>query len=211
MLLWIRISGAALALLLALSLTLGASAKTIRHQGVVFSEGSANMRLVSVTGRGTLRSPFIVVEEVFGDGEAVLEIEILRIDFGSRIDTAHAMGFALTKIVINKTDAHWDYFSLELEFTHGDGSDYYDGLSFAQAAVANRPFRSDRFKNVEDIIEPRDVIRFTDGSVAPNERAAFAISITHTGPTPRFLLVQHVKRPYASRRLRRRLARVVPE
>ncbi|MBT7759783.1 MAG: hypothetical protein HN732_20810 [Rhodospirillaceae bacterium] len=149
--------------------------------GITFTEGSANFRLLAASGQGSLDDPFVVVEEVFGEGEVVLAIDVFSADFGSRVKTMHAVGFALQKVVINRTRQLWDYYALELEFDSGRGSDYYDGLSFAQKAKVNRPFQSDRFATVEDLTEPRDVIRFTQGQVKPGERVRFVMAITHTG------------------------------
>jgi hypothetical protein len=187
----------ALALCCLLFGSLHAIAEPIRLDGITFSEGSANVRLMGVSGSGTLNDPFIVIEEIFDEGEAVLAVDVWSNNFGSRIATMHATGFAITKVVINKTKRTWDYFGVELEFVHGIGSDYYDGLSFAQSAIANRPFRADRFKNVEDLIEPRDIVRFTNGAMRDNEEGRFTFSVTYTGHTPKFLIVQHVRRPYA--------------
>ncbi len=165
--------------------------------GITFSEATDNFRLLAASGTGSLDDPFILVEEVFGDGEVVLGINVEAVDFGSRIKTMHAVGFALQKVVINRTEQAWNYYALELEFKSGRGSDYYDGLSFAQKAQANRPFRSDSFAVVEDLTEPRDVIRFTKGRVTPGQQARFIVAITHTGNQPNFFLVQHVRPPYA--------------
>ncbi len=182
------------------ALILPLQAKPYRMNGVTFSEGSSNMEVVNVSGEGTLNEPYVVVERIFGEGEAVLAIDVWSQNFGSRIATVHATGFAIKKVVINDTNRLWDYFGLELEFLHGLGSDYYDGLSFAQSATANRPFRSNLFKTVEDLVEPRDIIRFTDGKLKPGGRASFTFSVTYTGHTPKFLIVQHVRRPYAGGR-----------
>ena len=182
------------------------AAGRITLPGITFSEASPNFRLLAASGTGTLEDPFVLIEEVFGDGEVALAINIDAADFGSRVGTMHAVGFALHKVVINRTDRFWDYYALELEFVIGRGSDYYDGLSFGQKAAVNRPFRSDRFAMVEDLIEPRDVIRFSQGLVKPGERARFALSITHTGVQPNFFLVQHVRPPYAQLEVPIRLA-----
>lgn len=182
---------------LLLLLGLPAKAAEVMLDGITFGEGSDNMRLLAVTGTGTVEDPFVVLEEIHGSGDAVLLIRIDAPNFGSRLRTLHAVGFALRKIVINKTSEHWDYFALELEFETGQGSDYYDGLSFAQSTEVYRPFLSNRFARVDDMTEPRDVVRFTEGAVAPGEQAAFQVSITHTGPQPAFSLVQHVRRPFA--------------
>ncbi len=173
------------------------AAGQISLPGITFLESSPNFRLLAASGSGTLEDPFIVVEEVFGEGEVVLGINVHAENFGSRVKTMHAVGFALQKVVINRTRQLWDYYALELEFDVGRGSDYYDGLSFGQKAKVNRPFQSDRFAAVEDLTEPRDVIRFTQGQVKPGERVRFALAITHTGTKPSFYLVQHVRPPYA--------------
>ncbi len=175
----------------------GAAANRISLPGISFSVASGNFRLLAASGTGSLDDPIVLVEEVFGDGEVVLAINVESADFGSRVQTMHAVGFALQKVVINRTDMIWDYYALELEFESGRGSDYYDGLSFAQMATVNRPFRSDSFAQVEDLTEPRDVIRFSQGQVNPGERARFAVAVTHTGVMPKFFLVQHVRPPYA--------------
>jgi len=163
-------------------------------EGVTFKETSANVRLIEVTGSGRIDDPFVLVEEVTGDGDVIVEVDVRAIEFGSRVSTFHRVGFAITKIVRNFTDLTWHFFNIELEQLLGSGSDYYDGLSFGQEAKVNRPFVSDRFREVEDLIEPRDVLRFHHGMVAPGEQVSFRFSITHTGPTPRFYLVQHVRR-----------------
>ncbi len=170
----------------------------IRLPGITFSEASPNFRLLAASGSGSLDDPFVVVEEVFGEGEVVLGIDVHAEDFGSRVKTMHAVGFAIQKVVINRTRQLWDYYALELEFDVGRGSDYYDGLSFGQKSKVNRPFQSDRFAAVEDLTEPRDVLRFTQGQVKPGERVRFVLAITHTGLKPQFYLVQHVRPPYAN-------------
>ncbi|MBC8240799.1 MAG: hypothetical protein ISR50_09205 [Alphaproteobacteria bacterium] len=174
-----------------------AAAGRISLPGITFSEASSNFRLLAASGTGSLEDPIVLVEEVFGEGEVVLAINVEAADFGSRVATRHAVGFALQKVVINRTALIWDYYALELEFEAGRGSDYYDGLSFAQSEAANRPFRSDSFAQVDDLTEPRDVIRFSQGQIIPGERGRFAVAITHTGIKPNFFLVQHVRPPYA--------------
>lgn len=182
--------------LLALSAGSGtALAATVDLPGISFMEASENVRLLTVTGTGTLADPFVMLEEITDDGDAVVEIDVHSVLFGSRVATFHRVGFALTKVVVNRTHETWRFFNIELEPHIGSGSDYYDGLSFGQEATVNRPFTSDRFRDVEDIQEPRDILRFRDGEVAPGERVSFHFAITHTGPTPHFYLVQHVRRP----------------
>ncbi|MEQ9643102.1 MAG: hypothetical protein RIM84_23980 [Alphaproteobacteria bacterium] len=179
----------------AVTLPESARAQTFALPGITFSSASPNFRLLAVTGTGTIEDPFVVVEEVLSDGDTVLYVDVHDGRFGSRINTFHAVGFALTKVVINRTDFVWDFYNMELERNVGQSSDYYDGLSFGQETDANRPFRSDHFEVVEDIVEPNDVIRFTDGFVGPGDVAQFHLAITHTVSSPRFYLVQHARQP----------------
>lgn len=184
-----------LAVLAAVAMPVDAAGAPRTVDGVVFTEASSNVQLLALTGSGTLGDPFVLVEAITGAGDAVVAVDVRSVEFGSRVATFHRVGFALVKVVINRTKDTWRFFNIELEPTLGSGSDYYDGLSFGQEAKVNRPFRSDRFASVEDIIEPRDVLRFREGEVGPGERATFRLAVTHTGPTPKFYVVQHMRRP----------------
>ena len=144
------------------------------------------------------------MEEILATGDAIIEI-VVNESFGSRVKTFHQTSFALIKVVRNATPGSWDFFNIALEKRPGIASDYpgiasdyYDGLSFGQSTRVNRPFTSDVFAKVEDILEPRDVIRFSNGRVPPGSAARFVMSVTHTAPAPRFFLVQHVRRPAVS-------------
>jgi hypothetical protein len=180
---------------LAAGLAQSAWGQSFSLPGITFASASQNMRLLAVTGSGTLDDPFVVVEEVNEDGDAVLFIDVHDGRFGSRLNTFHAVGFALTKVVVNRTDVVWDFFNMELERNIGQSSDYYDGLSFGQETKVARPFRSDHFETVEDIVEPIDAIRFTDGFVGPGEVVQFHFAITHTVAAPSFYIVQHARQP----------------
>lgn len=176
-----------------------AAADQVSLPGIDFAAVSGNTRLLGVSGTGTLQDPFVLLEEITDRGDAIVAVTIHQPDFGSRLQSVQLVGFALTKRVVNRTDETWRSFGLELEQILGQSSDYYDGLSFAQPIDANRPFRSDRFANADDILEPRDVVLFSAGSVAPGETAIFHVAITHTAAAPNFYLVQRVESPYAGR------------
>ncbi len=184
------------ALLLGTASPAGAGAITL--EGVTFAEASANLRLLGVSGTGTLADPFVLREEIVDGGDAIVFVTVSR-SFGSRVKTSHQTGFALVKVVRNRTTGTWQFFNIELEKRPGVASDYYDGLSFAQSAQVNRPFRSDVFAKVEDILEPRDLLRFSQGRVPPDGIVRFSMSVTHTGPAPRFYMVQHVRHPTVAR------------
>src|SRR3546814_10390729 len=108
-----RIAAGAL-LLLAHSLVAPAAAKTITVEGVTFSDELGGFTLLGVTGRGLLEDPFVVIEEVTGPGEIVLVIRGLAPRFGNRIGSQHMVGFAMTKVAINRTGRRLYDYELEL-------------------------------------------------------------------------------------------------
>ena len=81
-----------------------AVAAPVTLHGVTFAEASENVRLVGVTGSGTLTDPFVMVEEIIGSGDAIVEIDVHSVEFGSRVATFHRVGFALVKVVINRNN-----------------------------------------------------------------------------------------------------------
>src|SRR5215469_5658754 len=81
-----------------------AVAASVTVEGITFSEGCGDFTIVKVTGTGTLLDPFVIVEEVTG-GTPILVIRGFDEPFGDRIGSSHAMGMAITKIVINRTGA----------------------------------------------------------------------------------------------------------
>jgi hypothetical protein len=115
--------------------------------------------------------------------------------FGNRVNTVHPTGFALRKVVINRSPAIWTFVDFELQQELGIASDYLDGLSFGQGATSGRPFRSDHFGFTSEFSEPLDFVTFGDGVVRPGETATFNVIITDTTPIPMFYLVQRPNRP----------------
>lgn len=172
-----------------------AEARPVTLDGVTFSDELDGLVIVGASGRGTLDDPFVVVEEITGPAAAVLVIRGISPSFGNRVGTLHPTGFALRKIVINRTPFIWTFIDFELQQNLGVSSDYLDGLSFAQGATPNRPFRSDRFDRTSELDEPIDFITFHEGIVRPGETATFDVIITDTTPVPTFYLIQRTNRP----------------
>ena len=176
----------------------GAAAASLSSSGITFSDELGGFTVVSAAGSGTLADPFVVVEEITGPQEPVLVIRGLSPAFGNRIGSHHLTGFALTKIVINKTDDDWNLFEMELRETLAHSSPYGDGLSFGQGSPAGHPFSSDKFPTVNETDEPTDSVSFRDGTVHPGQSVTFTVVITDTSPVSPFLLLQQPTRIVAT-------------
>ena len=171
-----------------------AGAEPVTLAGITFSDEHGGFVIHSASGRGTYEDPFLIVEEMTDPDGAVLVIRGDVAGLGNRIGTLHQIGFAITKIVINGTGETWSLFDLELEEIYGVASDYYDGLSFGQAAQLRHPFLSDRFDLSESLNEPQDELRFRDGKVEPGDRVTLTFVVTDATPVPEFYLLQQPSR-----------------
>jgi len=167
-----------------------AAANPISVGGLTFSDELGGFSILAASGSGTLRDPFVVVEELYGLQDAVLVIRGLEPSFGNRIGTQHLTGFALTKIVINRTGDDWNLFQVELRKQLDTPSPYGDGLSFGQGSSIGRPFASDTFAANDVTDEPYDAIVFRNGTVRVGERASLRFVITDTAPVSPFFLLQ---------------------
>ena len=139
-------------------------------EGLTFSDELGGLTIVEARGSGSLEDPFVLVEEVTADGPAILVIRGMTHRFGNRIRSHHEIGFALIKVVRNRTDQPWSLFNLELREFLDHASPFGDGLSFGQATEAGRPFSSDRFAESLETREPFDGVQFYSGLVPPGER-----------------------------------------
>jgi hypothetical protein len=156
------------------------------------------LEIVEVRGRGSLEDPFVLVEDVTTDGPAILVIRGMTHRFGNRIRSHHEIGFALTKVVRNRTEQPWSLFNLELRELLDSASPFGDGLSFGQATDAGRPFRSDRFAESLETREPFDGVQFYDGLVPPGASVAISVVVTDTTPRWEFYLLQSQDSPLAA-------------
>jgi hypothetical protein len=197
----------AIAVLLTLQAAPSAAAP-LSAAGLTFSDELGGFTLVSVSGTGTIDDPFVVVEEITGPQEAVLVIRGFSAAFGNRVGTHHLTGFALKKVVTNRTADVWNLFEMELRETLAHRSPYGDGLSFGQASAVGRPFTSSAFATTDEIDEPYDSVAFHDGSVGPGEAVAFNLIVTDTSPASPFLLLQQPTRIVAERPIMRRIQTV---
>lgn len=166
-------------------------------EGITFSDELGGFQILALSGSGTLDDPFVLVEEVTGDGGAVLVVRGLNGGYGNRVATRHATGFALHKIVTNGTGQDWLRYEIELREHLAASSPYEDGLSFGQAS-AHPPERSNMFASVASVDEPYDALSFIDGIVAPGESVTFTMIVTDETPPPTFLIAQHAVQVVAS-------------
>ena len=173
------------------------AAEPVVLEGLTFSDELGGLTIVAGSGRGSLEDPFVVVEEITAEGPAILVIKGMTHRFGNRIRSHHDVGFALVKIVRNRTDQPWSLFNLELRELLDHASPFGDGLSFGQATEAGRPFSSDRFAESVEIREPFDGVQFLDGLVPPDETVAVRVVVTDTTPRWQFYLLQTQDSPLA--------------
>lgn len=168
----------------------GAMAGTFAAGGLTFSDELGGFVLLGVSGSGTLEDPFVVVEEVTDGAAAILVIRGLSVDYGNLIGSHHLAGFALTKVVINRTSNAWSRYEVELREVPQNQSPYGDGLSFGQGGQIGRPFVATRFAGNQEIDEPYDSVVFDNGTVVPGESASFSVVVTDTTPNPTIFMVQ---------------------
>jgi hypothetical protein len=168
-----------------------AEARSLTANGLTFSDEMGGFTLEAVHGTGTPDDPFEVVETVTGPQNPVLVVRGLdTVAFGNLIGSQHGTGFAMRKIVTNRTDHRWLRYQVELRKELNQQSDYGDGLSFGQGATAGRVEGSEPFRSHQDIDEPFDAIVFTDGEVPIGGRARLDFVVTDTLPGPVFYLLQ---------------------
>jgi len=167
-----------------------AEAETFTAGGLTFSDELGGFALLDVSGSGTLDDPFVVVEEVTDGGAAILVIRGLDLGFGNLIGSHHLSGFALTKVVINRTENAWSRYEVELREVQESRSPYGDGLSYGQGGEIGRPFLATGFAANQEIDEPYDSVVFNDGTIMPGESATFSVVVTDTTPTSPIFMVQ---------------------
>lgn len=178
------------ALAAAVWLSGSAAAEPFTLGGLTFSDELGGFRILDVTGSGSLDDPFVVVEEVTDGSAAILVIRGLSGGYGNRIGSHHVSGFALTKVVINRTATAWSRYEVELREVLENQSPYGDGLSFGQGGTVGRPFLATGFAGNEEIDEPYDSVVFGSGMVRPGEAATLALVVTDTTPASPIYVVQ---------------------
>jgi len=178
-----------------------AGAEPVTLGGITFSDELGGIVIRAGAGRGTTDDPFVLHEEINDDGPAVLVVRGLDARPGEeRLQSQPRAGFALVKVITNRTRRDWHVFELELRETLERTSPYEDGLSFAQATPASRPFTADRFRSLRRVDEPIDAVEFADGLVRPGETVIVSAIVTDYTPAPEFYILQRRDGPVAGAR-----------
>ncbi len=166
----------------------------ITQDGLSFSDEGGGFTLKSVTGRGSLDDPYVIIEEVIGPRQAVLIIRGLK-RVGNRIGSHHIAGIAVSKIVINRSEDVWQNYQMELREVPTRHSPYEDGLSFAQNTLLAGAFTASTFPDLQRYDEPQDTLGFSGKSVPPGDSAQFSFLITDMSPVEKFYLYQQPLQP----------------
>src|SRR5690349_18761618 len=174
-----------------------ALATEITQEGMSFSDEEGGFTLKSVTGRGSLDDPFVIVEDVTGPRQAILVIRGMK-QVGNRIGTHHISGIAVTKIVFNRSKDVWQNYQMELREVLTRHSPYEDGLSFAQNTVISGAFTASSFPDLQRYDEPQDTLGFSGSTVPPGQSAQFTFLITDMSPVAKFYLVQEPLQPVSA-------------
>lgn len=166
----------------------------ITQEGLSFSDEGGGFTLRSVTGRGSLEDPYVIVEDVTGPRQAILVIRGLK-QAGNRIGTHHIAGIAVIKVVFNRSEDVWQNYQIELREIETRHSPYEDGLSFAQNTVIAGAFTASSFPDVQRYDEPQDTLGFSGKAVPPGDSAQFSFLITDMSPVTKFYLFQQPLQP----------------
>ena len=182
-------------------LLMGSSAwaDSVTLDGLTFSDELGGFRLLSASGSGTPDDPFVVVEEVTAPEQVVLTIRgSLAARPGrlahNRIGSDHPFGYALRKVVINRTDSVWTGYDVELQQPLALASTQDDGLSFGEGSAFQRYAHADLFQVARVMQKPLDGIAFSMGDVPPGGRIALDFVITDIQERPAIYLAQ--RRPW---------------
>ncbi len=185
-----------LSLILPLLWHASGAARPVTLAGLQFSDEEGGFVILEGHGTGTASDPFVIVEEILdAERPAILTIRGMRDAFGNRLGGAPRVGFALVKIVRNRTAVPWHSFAMELRELKSRPSPFEDGLSFAQSVGDRRIYRSDRFREAWQTDEPLDAVTFENGTVEPGETATFHLRITDYSPNWQFYLIQRRQVP----------------
>jgi hypothetical protein len=186
-------------LLLQTALCFSAQAASFSISGVTFSDRLGGFVLEKVTGVGSVDDPFVLVERMTDSNGATLSFRV-EPQFGNRIGSAHAIAFAVIKVIHNATDLPWSSFELELQSKLGTPSDYGDGLSFGQGSSAGKPFDSDGFDQVTLTDEPYDRVQFDHGRIPIGGQVTLRFVLSESIPMGETYLLQRPGKPIAEGR-----------
>ncbi len=176
---------------------LAAGKGPILLDGVAFEAEHGVVRLVDGWGSGSRSDPFVLVEEIVGEGPAILTVRNLATRFGDQVFLGSGAGFVLKKVVTNGTRRPWFVFEMELREYLELPSGYFDGLSFGQANDRRYYVGSNRYGQVDLHDEPADRVAFSGTIVEPGQTVTVQVTITDHSPQSTFYLIQRRDAPLA--------------
>jgi hypothetical protein len=173
-----------------------AESATLSVNGITFSDKLGGFILEKATGEGSMDDPFVLVERITDINGGILSFQVPP-EFGNRIGSQHAIGFAMVKVIENATNLPWTSFEVELHSQLGTASDYFDGLSFGQDTNAGRPFTASAFDQITITDEPYDRVEFDHGRVPIGGHVTLRFVITESLPLGEAYLLQRPSKPVA--------------
>jgi hypothetical protein len=185
-----------LALLLQTVFCPTAESASFSANGVTFSDKQGGFILEKATGEGSIDDPFVLVERITDINGGMLSFQV-QPEFGNRIGSQHAIGFAMVKVIENATNLPWTSFELELQSQLDIPSDYFDALSFGEGTNAGRPFTASAFDQITTTDEPYDRVEFDHGRVPIGGHVTLRFVITESLPRGEAYLLQRPSTPVA--------------
>lgn len=158
------------------------------YNGLGFSTASNNVQITNILGTGSLQTPYVIYQDVWG---LDFSLAITGLNHAPQHSIFGRPGFAISIVSRNLTGEFWSFYDHELQETAGFASNDNDGLSFAQDILDGRPNSSAHYDNADEITDVRDFINFHGGNgVEPGEQVRFNYFITDTIPNAQFYVRQ---------------------
>ena len=152
------------------------NATPITVNGITFVSKSENLTITNGVASG---NEVILYETVTGMDVTMQVFGLYSYKNPDNIGDYPA-AFWLTTIVTNSTESPWNFYDHELQRYLGVPSTDGDSLSFAQGTTEIRPWTSNKFSGVDEVVDERDYINFYDGIVEIGETVEFRYAISQT-------------------------------
>ncbi|MBZ9654994.1 hypothetical protein [Phyllobacterium lublinensis] len=159
-----------------------------------FSDELGGFAIRSISGKGTIDDPIVIVEEFDSATPTTLVIRTERVTQANPSEDVGIL-FYLRIQAINGSGHPWIEFEFELQEQLHVPSDYGDGLSFYQPGDKTGMIHSNGFTEYSDDFEPYDRMVFRGGQVDPRANATFEFPVADFTPKRQFYLVQDPRIP----------------
>ena len=156
--------------------------------------GPASLSNFNFSTAGTSADPWLIGLTVTADDPAFV-LTFDRTDNsnspvgpGNNAGGSFTAGQWLAITVLNSSGVSWTSLDWELQSVLGTPSGNGDGLSFCQGGPCNTP-SSPSYSTINQIVDPRDFINYSGGSVGAGGSVTFKFAITDNGANDPFYLV----------------------